>query len=156
MKRISSQTIWFSKYVSPFLVFAGLIGFVIAIVLTSRLQGGPPLIVVVVPLGVGAIIFQVMRKIIWDLADEVLDWGDFLEVRFGDERDRIPLANIINISYSYMTSPARVTLTLRTPCRFGNEVSFAPPRQFTLIPFVRNPDILELIQRVDAARLAAK
>lgn len=156
MKRISSQTIWFSKYLYPFVVFAGLGGFVIAFLLADRSKGGPPLIVLVVPLAIGTIFFLVMKKMVWDLADEVLDMGNFLEVRFGSERDQIPLANIINVSYSHMTSPPRVTLTLRTPCQFGSEVTFAPPRRFSLIPFVRNPDILELIQRVDAARLAAK
>lgn len=75
-------------------------------------------------------------------------------VRFGSEEERIPLSNIMNVGYSYLMSPARVSLMLRTPGRFGNEVSFAAPQSF--VPFAKSPLIADLIQRVDAARQDSK
>jgi hypothetical protein len=55
------------------------------------------------------------------------------------------------VSYTQLVNPPRITLTLRQPGRFGREVSFSPPRRF-FSPFVRNPLIDELIERVEAAR----
>jgi hypothetical protein len=91
-----------------------------------------------------------MKKLVFDLADEVLDDGDSLVVRFGSEQERIPLSQIMNVSYSYMSNPARVTLTLRTPGRFGKEITFSPPQRF--VPFAKSPIVSDLIERIDAAR----
>ena len=108
----------------------------------------------IVPIVVGPIIFFVMKKTVWDLADEVFDAGDSLIVRFGNEQDRIPLANIVNVSYANMMKPPRVTLTLRSGGHFGSEISFAAPTVF--VPFGKSPLITDLIQRVDAARMASR
>ena len=62
------------------------------------------------------------------------------------------VSEIVNVSYSYMQNPNRVTLTLRTPCQFGKEVSFSPPARF--LPFAKSPMIAGLIDRIDAARRA--
>ena len=43
-----------------------------------------------------------------------------------------------------MTSPSRVTLTVRTPGRFGNEISFCPPQRFR--SFAKSPIVAPLIQ----------
>jgi hypothetical protein len=91
-----------------------------------------------------------MKKIIFDLADEVTDGGDFLVVRFGDTQERIALSNIMNVSYSVLINPPRVTLTLREACRFGKDVSFSPPINW--VPFSKSPVITELIERVYVTR----
>jgi hypothetical protein len=84
------------------------------------------------------------------LADSVFDDGDSLVVRFGSVEERIPFSQIINVSYTYMANPSRVTLTLRTPGSFGKEISFSPPQRF--LPFAKSPIVADLIERVDAAR----
>ena len=94
-----------------------------------------------------------MRRLVFDLADEVYDEGDALRVRFGADDERI---RWITSSISVMrasTNPPRVTLTLRSAGRFGREVSFSPPQTF-LGPLLRggNPIVTDLIERVDAAR----
>lgn len=94
--------------------------------------------------------YFIMKKLVFGLADEVSDAGDSLIVRIGSKQERIPLSEIINISYSYMMNPSRVTLTLRTPTRFGKEISFLPPQRF--LPFAKSPIIADLIERIDAAR----
>jgi hypothetical protein len=106
----------------------------------------------IVPVFMAAIGYLMMKHMIFNLADEVLDAGDALIVRFGSEQERIPLSEIINISYTYMQNPSRVTLTLRTPSRFGKEVSFMPPQRF--FPFAKSPIVAELIERADTARRA--
>jgi hypothetical protein len=108
--------------------------------------------VFVAPAAVMVIVYGVLKKLVFDLADEVIDEGDALRVRFGAEEERIPLGEIINLSYAGLTNPPRITLTLRTAGRFGREVSFSPQQRF-LSPLLRpNPLVADLIERVDAAR----
>jgi hypothetical protein len=96
--------------------------------------------------------YILMKKLVFDLVDEVLDAGDELVVKNKAVEEHILLSDIMNISYSTFTSPPRVTLMLRRASQFGQEISFVPPAQFTLNPFWRSPIVDELIQRVDATR----
>ena len=54
------------------------------------------------------------------------------------------------MSYSTLINPPRVTLSLRKPGVFGDEVTFCAP--FRLMPFSAHPAINAFIERVDAAR----
>jgi hypothetical protein len=151
-KRISSGNTLFYKRMFPIL-WIGFFAVFAAIAIASTRRGpAPPPVVFVVPVLVFGIGYFVMRRLVLDLADAVYDEGDALRVRFGSDEDRIPLANIINISYAGMTNPQRVTLTLRTSGRFGREVSFSPPQTFLSPLLRRNALVDELIERVDAAR----
>jgi hypothetical protein len=152
--RISSRNTFFVKRVFPIFWF-GFIGiFLLTAVTAARgAHRAVPPFVFVMPLLMGGFGWFVMRRLVFDLADEVHDEGENLRVRFGDAQEQIPLANIINVSYSGMSNPQRVTLTLRTPGRFGREVSFCPITTF-LGPLLRtsSPLVTDLIERVDAAR----
>jgi hypothetical protein len=151
-KRISSRNTLFYKRLFPIL-WVGLFAVFAAIAVASTRRGpSPPPVVFLVPVLVFGIGYFLMRRLVLDLADEVYDEGDVLRVRFGGDEERIPLANIINISYAGMTNPQRITLTLRTPGRFGREVTFSPPQTF-LGPLLRRNALVDgLIERVDAAR----
>jgi len=96
--------------------------------------------------------YFMMKKLVWDLVDEVYDCGDLLLVRERGEEVRIPLSDIINVSASMLVNPPRVTLRLVKPGRFGDEISFSPVRPLTINPFARNQMIDDLIIRVDMAR----
>jgi hypothetical protein len=151
-KRISSGNTFFYKRLFP-VMWIGIVVLFVAITITgSRGRPSPPAVVFVMPVLLLGIGYFVMRRLVLDLADEVYDEGDALRVRFGSDEERIPLANIINVSYAGFTNPQRVTLTLRTPGRFGREVTFSPPRTFLSPLLRRNPLVDELIERVDAAR----
>lgn len=152
-KRISSRNTFFQKRVLPPLLFGVLaLGVVVPLVLTRGGPNAPPWPVLVAPAAVMLIIYAVLRKLVFDLADEVVDEGDALRVRFGADEERIPLAQIINVSYSGLTNPPRITLTLRSAGRFGREVSFSPQQGFLTPLFRPNPLVNDLIERVDAAR----
>lgn len=112
------------------------------------------MIFLVMPIFIGVIGFMVMKKLIWDLVDEVHDGGDYLLIRKGSEEERVPLKNIINVSASTNTNPPRITLRLLKPGKFGPEITFSPQLKFSLNPFAKNPIVDELIVRVDAARRA--
>lgn len=112
-----------------------------------------PLFFMVFPVVMGVIGYFIMKKMIFDLVDEVYDFGEYLVVKNNNEEDKVLLSNIRNVSYSYLINPKRVTLSLREPILFGKEISFSPPVMMTLNPFQKNPLIEELIERIDKARL---
>jgi len=152
-KRISSRNTFFQKRVLPYLLFGIIaLGVAVPLLLTRGSPNAPPWPVFAAPLAVAIIIYVVLRKLVFDLADEVWDERDALRVRFGDDEERIPLAEIINVSYSGITNPPRITLTLRSAGRFGREVSFSPQQSFLSPLFRPNPLVNDLIERVDAAR----
>jgi hypothetical protein len=97
--------------------------------------------------------YFIMRKLLFDLVDEVLDDGDALVVRNRDQEERIKLPDIINVSYSPFVNPPRVTLLLRNPSLFGTRINFCAPARFN--PFSSSPIIDDLIQRIDANRRGA-
>jgi hypothetical protein len=150
-KRISSRNTFFYKRAFPVIWF----GIIVLVVAGAALgaRGRPaPIVVYLVPVPLLAIGYFVIRRLVSDLADVVYDDGDALRVRFGDQEERIPLANIINVSYAGLTNPQRITLTLRTPGRFGRQVTFSPQRSLFGGLLTDNPLVSELIGRVDAAR----
>ena len=152
-KRISSRNTFFQKRVLPYLLFGVIaLGVVAPLLLTRGSPNAPPWPVFAAPLAVAIVIYVVLRKLVFDLADEVWDEGDALRVRFGEEEERIPLAEIINVSYAGITNPPRITLTRRTAGRFGREVTFSPQQSFLSPLFRPNPLVNDLIERVDAAR----
>jgi hypothetical protein len=150
MQRISSRSTFFSKRVFPLIWFGFLAILVIGPMLgkkpASGLSGG----ILIVPIFMAVVGYFVMKKLVFDLADEVFDDGDSLVVRFGSDQQRIPLSQIMNVGYSYMSNPSRITLTLRTPGQCGKEITFSPPQRF--VPFAKSPLVSDLIERIDAAR----
>jgi hypothetical protein len=152
-RRISARNTLFYKRVFP-AIWIGLMVLGISLAVATSQRGHnvprPALIVPVLALGIA---WFVLRRLVSDLADEVWDEGDALRVRFGPDEERIALADIVNIGYTTLVNPARVTLTLRTCGRFGKEVTFSPVQRGILGPLLRrNPLVTDLIERVDAAR----
>jgi hypothetical protein len=93
-----------------------------------------------------------MKKLVWDLVDEVYDCGDFLLVKNRDDEERIALSNIMNVNASTYINPPRITLRLVNPSKFGSEVAFSPITGFKLNPFAKNAVAEDLIVRVYQAR----
>jgi hypothetical protein len=153
MKLISSKRTFFYKRMFP--VFW--IGFLAIFVLTAYLPGRRTHVevmpILVVPVVMAIIGYTLFRRLLFDLVDEVWDDGDALIVKNAGMEYRVPLRNIINIGYSSLTNPERVTLTLRDGGTFGKEITFMPmARPFSFRWPSRNPIIDELIERVDRAR----
>ena len=150
MIKISSRSTFFSKKVFPVIWFGFLVFFIITALagMAAKSEIIAPLLIM--PVFMAIFGYVIMKKLVFDLADEVWDTGDGLLVKNKNEEELIPFTNIINVSYSVMVNPPRVTLTLRQPCRFGKEVSFSPPVRF--VPFSKSLIIADLIERIDAKR----
>lgn len=152
MRRISSKSTFFYKRVFPLLWF-GFIAFFTATAIWANHRSGRhalPMAFLVPPAVMTVLGYALFRHLIYDLVDEVWDDGDALIVRNAGTEERIRLNNIINVGFSTLTNPERVTLTLREPAILGREITFSPPRRF--LGFARSPIVNELIERTDQAR----
>jgi hypothetical protein len=150
MKRISSKFTFFLKRLFPLVWFGFLTFFVAVSVISGAIRKNP--VFLIGPATMAAFGYFLMRKLVWDLVDEVYDCGDFLLVRNGGGEERIQLSNIINVSASTLVNPPRITLRLANPGKFGYEIAFSPVTNFTLNPFAKSLVAEELIVRVDSAR----
>lgn len=109
----------------------------------------------IVPVLMAVFGYIIMKLLVFDLVDEVLDAGGTLIVKNNKQEDRVLLSNIINVNHSTFTNPPRITITLRQPCRFGKEIAFSPVVSFSLLNFSllwKSPIANELIERIDAVR----
>jgi hypothetical protein len=150
MKKLSSKSTYFFKRIFPVLWFGFISLFTGLLLFANTEYNGLGLSFLFVPVFLAIIGYFLMKKIVWDLVDEVYDEGESLLFKNNGKQERVGLREIKNISYTTMINPPRVTIALRRNTAFGSRISFTP--QTRLIPFRVNPDIEELIDRVDKAR----
>jgi len=150
MKNLLSKATFFYKRIFPVFWF-GFLGVFLCVGLFTNASGnGPSLMFLVVPIGMAVFGYFIMKKLVWDLIDEVYDEGTRLLFRNGGKEVRVSLKEIKNVSYSTMTNPQRVTLSTRYKTDLGDELTFSPPASW--VPFKKNADIERLIDRIDDAR----
>ena len=130
-------------------------GFLIIFVVTAALSGAAEssLSFVIIPVVMAIFGFFLMKKLVWDLADEVYDGGDYLLIKNRGVEDHVDLSNIMNVSASTAVNPPRVTMRLVKRGKFGDEISFSPQTGFRINPFAKIAVAEDLIVRVDKARL---
>jgi hypothetical protein len=150
MRRISSGMTFANKRVFPAIWFGFLILFIAVPLVSSAGRNAPPL-----PFFIGPVIMMIfgyfiMKKLVFDLVDEVWDDGDSLLIKNRGEQQRLALSDIKNVSYSPYMNPPRVTLSLRRPTVFGDETTFSAPMR--IVPFSKSPMVADLIDRIDLAR----
>ena len=153
MKKISSASTGFYKKGFPALWF-GFLGVSLfgALVQSGLRTGG---VFLVVPCVMGLFGYVLMRRFVWDLADEVYDAGDCLIVKNRGREYRLPFTDIMNVSSSIAVNPPRITLRLTPQAAsgsLGSEVVFSPVKKFSLNPFAKNEVAEDLMVRVDQAR----
>jgi len=150
MKKLSSKNTFLYKKIFPIIWF-GFIGVFILITLTAMANdNGPSMSFLIMPIFMALFGYFVMKKLIFDLIDAVYDEGDSLLFKNNKKQIRVNLKDIKNVNYATMVNPPRVTLSIRYQTEFGDELSFSAPTSF--IPFKKNTDIKNLIDRIDQAR----
>jgi hypothetical protein len=142
---------FYYKRVFPIVWFGFLLIFIVVPLFAGARSGAfPPPPFFIVPVLMIVFGYVLMKKLVFDLVDEVLDAGDSPLVRNGSQHEQVTLSDIMNVSYSQFVNPPRVTLSLRNPGTFGSKISFCAPLRF--LPFSTSPVIDKLIERIDAAR----
>lgn len=150
MKRLSSKSTYFYKRLFPVLWF-GLLAFMVFTALFAQHQQPSDVwFVLLVCVFMTAVGYFLMKYLVFDLFDEVYDEGSSLLVKNNGKCVRVNLSDIKNVSYTVLLNPPRVTLSLHHKTEFGDELSFSPLA--SLIPLRKNPDVVELIDRIDRAR----
>jgi hypothetical protein len=151
MRLVSSKMTFFNKRVFPVLWFGFLILFIgLSLFSGAGRNAASPLPFLIVPAIMIIFGYFIMKKLVFDLVDEVWDDGDSLLVKNRGQEQRVALSDIKNVSYSPFMNPPRVTLSLRRPTIFGEQITFGAPLRF--VPFSTSPVIADLIERVDLAR----
>ena len=141
---------FFYKRIFPIFWFGFLILFIAIPLFFGGVRDGPPpfpfLVVPLIMMGFG---YFIMKKLVFDLVDEVWDEGETLLIRNRGEEEHVALRDIKNVSYSTVINPPRVTLSVRQPTTFSDQIAFVAPVR--LVPFSTSPIINDLIERVDRA-----
>lgn len=150
MKKISSKTLFYSKTIFP-IVWFGFLAYIFIISIANRAYEQSPMYFIM-PGFMAVFGYFLMKKLVWDLVDEVYDCGDYLLIKNRGVEESVPFSNIMNVNASMNMNPPRITLRLVRPGTFGQEISFIPAASFTLNPLAKNPLAEELIIRVDNAR----
>jgi hypothetical protein len=150
MKKLTSKSTFFNKRVFPAIWFGFLGFFILTSLFASGKGDGPGIWVVIITICMAVFGYFIMKMLVFDLIDEVYDEGTTLLFKNKGIEVRVDLKDIKNVSYSTITNPPRVTLSIRYKTQLGDELSFSPP--MSLIPFKKNKDIEELIDRIDRAR----
>ncbi len=152
MTRISSGSTFLYKRIFPIFWFGILAFFVVTFASSGAFKYD--LTFLILPCVMGVFGFVMMKKLIWDLVDEVYDGGDFLVVKNRGDEERIALSDIVNVSAAVFMNPPRVTLRLARPSKFGEDIVFSPVTGLRLFPFGKIAVVEDLITRVDQARRA--
>ena len=150
MKRLTSRVAYYQKKIFPAFWFGFLGLFVCVALVTGAVNSILGIIFILAPASMAVIGYLVMKKLLFDLIDEVYDEGETLLFRDKGKEIRVTLADIKNVSYSWRMSPPRVTLSICYMTELGDELTFSPAASF--IPLRKNRDIEELIDRIDKAR----
>ena len=152
MKKLSAGSTFFYKRIFPAIWFGFIVFFVLTVLFAGHNNKSSDMIMISISaIFMAAIGYFMMKYLVFDLMDEVYDEGFSLLFKNKGKTVRINLSDIKNVSYTVVLNPPRVTISLRHKTEFGDEISFSPPA--SLIPFKKNQDIVELIDRIDSARL---
>jgi len=152
VKKLSSSSTFLLKRIFPVFWFGFIVYFVsMALFAESKgLHSSDMVVVLVTAVFMALVGYVLMKHLVFDLVDEVYDEGSSLLFKNNGKSVRVNLTDIKNVSYTVIINPPRVTLSLRCKTEFGDELAFSPPG--SIIPFKKNKDIVELIDRIDRAR----
>lgn len=142
MRRISSRLTWWHKKAFPAIWF-GFLGLFTIAWLPGVILQRVPAPTLLIPLGMAAFGYVLMRWLIFPLVDEVWIEDNEIIVRNRGQEERFPITNIMNVEASLFTNPEQVVLTLKEPCGFGRKIVFSPPMRWLHIG--RHPIAKELI-----------
>ena len=151
MNKLSSSTTFLTKKVFPIFWFGFLSIFFLFSVATITTAGASfkTIPLVVFPIVMAAFGYFLMKKLVFNLIDQVYDEGSTLLFVNAKEEVRISLKDIKNISFRYYRS-SLVIISVRHDTKFGNKLSFVPVMDSN--PFKKHKDVVNLIDRIDVAK----
>lgn len=149
MTRISKTSFWL-KWAFPLAWFGAALYFPIWHIVLGDIRPE----VLIVPIGLIIVGLLIMKFVIWNLADEVHDGGDYLLFRNGSSKQKVWFQDIEDVNYNGILSPPRVTVTSRKSGPLGKKLHFQGPLTFN--PFAKPPLIQDLFARIEKSRQAQR
>jgi len=112
VNRLSADRMYLAKWALPPLVFVSISAYMLW---KESQKVRPEYMILLSVLAVVAVIFVVVfRRRMWSLADEVLDGGTFLLVRFGTRQASINLRNITKVETENQLGATAVRIRWRS------------------------------------------
>lgn len=150
MKKISGQMVLIKKIFPGFVL--SFFGIAIALGLSSGItkENGVGLLVLI---GFSIYTLLIFKRMLWDLADEVLDCGDSLIFRESGTKTKVMLSDITHVEYHYGYSPERVTVFVNASSGNKYEFVFCPKGEWRFSRRDKNPLVLDLIVRIEQSKL---
>lgn len=147
MSRISSRQTFYFKRIFPLIWFA-LLAFFLSLGIRAGFARAPMFFIT--PMMMAAVSFWALRRFLWSVADEVIDLGDALRVRRGEQSELVALTNVARVEFA-PGSPPRIVLHLCRPGRFGATIAFLAPQPLNFATPASNPVADALAARVARA-----
>lgn len=145
VRRVSAKFMYLPKWVVPVLGFAWIC---VSMLVNEQRKAHPDFAVLIPVLVMAALILVlVFWKRVWVLADEVLDGGNHLMVRFGKRQQTISISNINGVTVRRGSVWTTVHLNLSVPSEFGHVISWLARPGSSLRP---DRSVDELIGRIQA------
>ena len=145
MNRLSADRMYLAKWVLPAVVFVSVSVYMLW---KERGKAKPGYLILSAALAVMAVVFVVMfKRRMWNLADDVLDGGTYLLVRFGAREASINLSDITNVEAENRLGATTVRLRLALVLRVWHR-GIVPRESTSCNPFAVNRIAEDLIGRV--------
>ncbi|MCB1592638.1 MAG: hypothetical protein KDI90_09330 [Alphaproteobacteria bacterium] len=142
MKKISGNTFLYKKaYPAIFIIAAAGIVYI-----GLKDMNVSPFVIVGAMVLNAIVFFTLYRQFFLPMVDTVYDCGDSLLVQNSGQDVRVPLSDVVNLSFQHSV----IVLDVRTDTPFGKKIKFAAPNQH--IVSTEHPVIVELLPRIDQAR----
>src|SRR5689334_14845838 len=110
MMRLSAERMYLAKWLGPIVIFGSIAAWTL---IDERTKEKPEFATQIVALCFLAVILAViLKKRMWILADEVLDGGEYLLIRFGKRQERVNISDIVNVEATNQLGATTVKLHL--------------------------------------------
>jgi hypothetical protein len=108
--------------------FGFLVLFFLVTVAAKSAGADIPLPLLFGPIAMAGFGYFLMKNLVFDLVDEVWDAGSELLVKNKGRQARIALAEVVNVSYSVMTNPQRVSQSTPPDAGLRDRPRYFSPR----------------------------
>ena len=151
MNKVSSSP-FFHKKVFPILWFGFLAFFALTIFTPLPKEINlDDMMLYAAPFLMAAFGYFLLKKIVFDLIDEVYEEGETLIFKNKGKTVRVDFREVREVKYKAHMNPPKVTISLRRETELGSQLSFRPLKNSAFLK-KENPEVLDLIDRIDKAK----
>src|SRR5579863_4825606 len=107
MRLISSKSTWCYKRAFPGIWF-GFLALAVLVLVRGVVDGSSAAGWLLIPLGMMALGYAMLRSLVFRMMDAVWIDGDDLVVRKRDEEDRFPMSHFVDVDHTFLVGPEHI------------------------------------------------